>query len=77
MNADSLPGDLGSDLLVLQTRMEILMDANIKLGEQKARVEVMQVIAELIAEKDVIGDSLAVDVLNWLWVELSERYPVS
>jgi hypothetical protein len=76
MNADSLPGDLGSDLLVLQTRMQILMDANIKLGEQKARVELMQVIAELIAEKDRAEDELAINVLNWLWVELAERYPV-
>lgn len=76
MNADSLPGELGSDLILLTARMQMLMDATIKLGEQKARVELMRVIAELIAEKDVAGDSLAVDVLNWLWVELSERYPV-
>ena len=76
MNADSLPGDLGSDLLVLQNRMQNLIDANIKLGEQKARVEMMQVIAELIAEKDRAEDELAINVLNWLWVELAERYPV-
>jgi len=56
--------------------MQILMDANIKLGEQKARVELMQVIAELIAEKDRAEDELAINVLNWLWVELAERYPV-
>ena len=76
MNADSLPGDLGSDLLVLQTRMKLLMDANIKLGEQKARVEMMKVVSELIAEKDRAEDELAVNVLNWLWSELADRYPI-
>jgi predicted FMN-binding regulatory protein PaiB len=76
MNAESLPGELESDLLVLQTRMQILMNATIKLGEHKARTEIMGVISQLIAEKDMAGDEIAVQVLNWLWVELSERCPI-
>lgn len=73
---DSLPGDLGSDLVILQTRLSILMNATIKFGEEKARTKMMLIIRDLMQEKDMAGDDVAVQVLNWLWLSLADKYQV-
>lgn len=76
MNAESLPGELGSDLITLKTRADTLLDAAIAIGEAKARSEIFELITQLIAEKERAGDEIAVQVLTWMWFELSERYPI-
>jgi hypothetical protein len=52
------------------------MNATIKFGEEKARTEMMLIIRDLMQEKDMSGDDVAVQVLNWLWLSLADRYQV-
>lgn len=76
MTPESLPGELGSDFIALQSHMRMLSESFIAIGEQKAKIELVNIIVELIAEKDLSGDEIAVQVLNWLWLEISDRYPI-
>jgi hypothetical protein len=41
------------------------------LGGLEERLVFMSNIRSLIAEKDLLGDQLAVDVLNWAWQRLA------
>lgn len=42
------------------------------LGGLEERLVFMSNLRGLIAEKDLVGDQLAVDVLNWAWQRLAE-----
>ncbi len=76
MKASDLPGELDSDFMILETRLSLLVDAFIKLGEYKGRREFFDVFRELLNEKEAAGDEIAVQVLNWAYMELADRIPV-
>lgn len=76
MKASDLPGELDSDFMILETRLSLLVDAFIKLGEHKGRREFFDVFRELLTEKEAAGDEIAVEVLNWAYMELAERIPI-
>ena len=42
------------------------------LGGLEERLSFMSKLRELIAEKDMVGDQVALDVLNWAWGRLAE-----
>ncbi len=42
------------------------------LGGLEERLVFMSKFRELIAEKDLAGDQVAIDVLNWAWERLAE-----
>lgn len=42
------------------------------LGGLEERLSFMSKFRELITEKDLAGDQLAIDVLNWAWERLAE-----
>jgi hypothetical protein len=42
------------------------------LGGLEERLALMSKFKELIAEKDLSGDQVALDVLNWAWEKLAE-----
>lgn len=42
------------------------------LGGLEERLSFMAKFRELLEEKDLMGDQLAVDVLNWAWQRLAE-----
>lgn len=42
------------------------------LGGLEERLAFMSKFRELITEKDLAGDQLAIDVLNWAWERLAE-----
>ncbi len=76
MKANDLPGDLDSDFIILETRLSILVDAFINLGGHKARREFFDIFRELLIEKEAANDEIAVQVLNWAYLELADRIPV-
>lgn len=76
MKASDLPGELDSDFMVLETRLSLLVEAFIKLGGHKGRLEFFSAFRELMQEKEAAGDEVAVGVLNWAYLELAERLPV-
>ena len=43
-----------------------------QLGEDRQRVEFFEKLRELIGEKDAAGDSVAVEVISWVYERLSE-----
>jgi hypothetical protein len=43
-----------------------------QLGEDRQRIEFFEKLRELIAEKDKAGDTVAVEVLSWVYERLSE-----
>jgi hypothetical protein len=77
MEAKDLPGELESDLMILGTRAEMLVRSSVKLGEMKARIELFQLIREAMADKYAQGDEIAGAILEWLWLELSEKYQIN
>lgn len=76
MKANDLPGELDSDFIVLQTRMSMLIESFTKLGAHRGRIEFFNAFRELIQEKESSGDEIAIQVLNWAYLELAERLPV-
>jgi hypothetical protein len=42
------------------------------LGGLEERISFMTKFQELITEKDLAGDQVAIDVLNWAWQRLAE-----
>jgi hypothetical protein len=42
------------------------------LGGLEERLSLMSKFKELVAEKDLAGDRVALDVLNWAWERLAE-----
>lgn len=42
------------------------------LGGLEERLAFMSRFRELLSEKDIAGDQVAVDVLNWAWQKLAE-----
>jgi hypothetical protein len=76
MEAKDLPGELESDMMILGTRAEMLVRSSVKLGEMKARIELFQLIREAMADKYSQGDEIAGAILEWLWLELSEKYQI-
>lgn len=76
MDAKDLPGELESDMMILGTRAEMLIRSSVKLGEVKARIELFQLIREAMADKYASGDEIAGAILEWLWLELAEKYQI-
>ena len=77
MEAKDLPGELESDMMTLDARAKTLVRASIELGEIKARIELFQLIREAMADKYTQGDDIAGAILEWLWLELSEKYQIN
>ena len=77
MEAKDLPGELESDMMTLDSRAKTLVRASIELGEVKARMELFQLIREAMADKYAQGDDIAGAILEWLWLELSEKYQIN
>lgn len=42
------------------------------LGQEIERIDMMEVMRDMITEKDVLGDQIAVDVLTWAYERLAE-----
>jgi hypothetical protein len=76
MKASDLPGELDSDFIVLNTRLSLLIESFIKLGEHKSRREFFDAFRELLQEKEAVGDEIAIQVLNWAYLELAEKLPI-
>lgn len=76
MDAKDLPGELDTDMMILGARAEMLIRSSIKLGEAKARIELFQLIREAMADKYASGDDTAGAILEWLWLELAEKYQI-
>jgi hypothetical protein len=76
MKASDLPGELESDFIVLDTRLSLLVDAFIKLGEHKERQQFFNTFRELLIEKEAAGDEIAVQVLDWAYMQLADRIPI-
>ena len=53
--------------------MEDLIAASESLGRNRMRVEFFQRLQMLAHERDVSGDEIAVDVLNWAYEKLAEE----
>jgi len=77
MEAKDLPGELESDMMTLDARAKTIVRASIELGEIKARIELFQLIREAMADKYTQGDDIAGAILEWLWLELSEKYQIN
>lgn len=77
MKSNDLLGELDSDFIVLNTRLSMLVEAFIKLGAHKERIEFFNAFRELLQEKEASGDEIAIQVLNWAYMELAERLPVN
>lgn len=77
MNREDFPNELDSDYLLLLAKFSSLLDQMVLLGEEKARVTIFATIRELLTEKDMAGDEIAAEVINWVWSELATRYQIS
>jgi hypothetical protein len=76
MKASNLPGELDSDYLILETRLSLLVESFVKLGEMKSRQDFFDAFRQLMSEKQAENDEIAVQVLSWAYLELAEKLPV-
>lgn len=76
MKASDLPGELDSDFMVLETRLSLLIESFVKIGVHAGRSKFFDAFRELMQEKEAAGDEVAVQVLNWAYLELGNRLPV-
>ena len=76
MKASNLPGELDSDYLILETRLSLLVESFVKLGEMKSRQDFFDAFRQLMSEKQADNDEIAVQVLSWAYLELAEKLPV-
>ena len=76
MKASDLPGELDSDYLILETRLSLLVESFVKLGEMKSRQDFFDAFRQLMSEKQAENDEIAVQVLSWAYLELAEKLPV-
>lgn len=76
MKASDLPGELDSDYIVLETRLSLLAESFVKLGEHKARIEFFNALRALLNEKESTGDEIATQVLSWAYTQLADTIPV-
>jgi hypothetical protein len=76
VKASDFPGELDSDYLILETRLSLLTESFVKLGEMKSRQDFFDAFRQLMSEKQLENDEIAVQVLNWAYLELAERLPV-
>ena len=56
----------------MKKSLDRLMSVSEGLGRNRMRVEFFQQLRLLMHEKDVAGDEIAVDVLNWAYNKLAE-----
>lgn len=64
--------DIDAELEVLEAyAMDKIRRAE-QLGEDRQRIEFFESLRELIREKDVSGDAVAVEVLSWAYERLAE-----
>ncbi len=75
-NEDQWPNDLELDWNSLISRLGIVADELIKLGESKARIDIFRALRELMQQKDADGDAIAADVINWVWLQLADEIPL-
>lgn len=76
MKASDLPGELDTDYIVLETRLRLLAESFVKLGEHKARIEFFNAFRKLLVEKESAGDEIATQVLSWAYEQLADSIPV-
>lgn len=76
MKASDFPGELDSDYIILETRLSLLAEAFVRLGEMKSRQDFFESFRQLMGEKQAENDEIAVQVLSWAYLELAERLPV-
>lgn len=76
MKASDFPGELDSDYLILESKLSLLTESFVKLGEIKSRQDFFDAFRQLMSEKQAENDEIAVQVLNWAYLELAERLPV-
>lgn len=76
MKASDLPGELDSDYMILETRLSLLIESFMTLGEHKARIEFFNAIRELMNKKEAEGDAIAAEVLNWAYLQLADMIPI-
>lgn len=76
MKASEFPGELDSDYLILESKLSLLAESFVKLGEMKFRQDFFDAFRRLMSEKQADNDEIAVQVLNWAYLELAERLPV-
>jgi hypothetical protein len=76
MKASNLPGELDSDYLILETRLSLLVESFVRLGEMKSRQDFFDAFRQLMSEKQAENDEIAVQVLSWAYLELAEKLPV-
>ena len=50
-----------------------IIDTAIRLGEDKHRLELFKIFRDLIREKDLAGDAIAVEVLSWAYEKLAQE----
>ncbi len=72
MKASDLPGELDSDYMILETRLSLLVESFVRLGEHKAKIEFFEAFREILREKEQDGDQIATDVLVWAYERLAD-----
>jgi cell fate (sporulation/competence/biofilm development) regulator YlbF (YheA/YmcA/DUF963 family) len=76
MSLKNLPGDLPDDYAKLKDLVDQAVHRAIELAESAQRFEFFQALRDLIQEKDLAGDQIAVDTLNWACEQIASRIPL-
>ena len=76
MSPINLPGETPDDFAKLQTLLMQAAMRGMEIASVSQRHDFFQALRELIEEKDLSGDQIAVDTLNWAYEEIANRIPL-
>lgn len=76
MTPINLPGETPDDFAKLQTLLMQAAMRGMEIASVSQRHDFFQALRELIEEKDLSGDQIAVDTLNWAYEEIANRIPL-
>jgi hypothetical protein len=76
MTTPNLPGDLPEDFSRLEQLIHQAALKGIEIASTSERHLFFQALRDLIHEKDMAGDHIAVDTLNWAYEQIADRVPL-
>ena len=66
--------DLEDILTEAKPLIEEQGDRLFKLGQEHTKIVLFQILRDLMQEKHLINDQIAVETIAWIWIETAERY---